>query len=515
MPQQTRQVIASAPDGQSGWVIKEIRVGADQWIKTGVVRQATAEEIRSGRVADTAPAAPATDEWGDPLAEGADESAPVAEAPVNLGATAKESASEPALSGSHNAHARLAPSASKQWTKCTASLAYIEANRHRVPEDTGSRYAEEGTKAHDYAAAVLTGKMAPSEIPDGAESRDPDFPDSDFRTPVTAYVEHCLALVPEGKKPEVEVSVPLFYQPEQSGTCDFAMVAQDRVVVRDYKHGVGVLVRSEENTQLAIYTLSLVRDYDLLYNFGPDTGIDMAVFQPRHHEGAEQAPWVTTLADLEAFCKDIEYRAIQARTAVDRVQEKLNCGGRDFTAKEILEAAPGAKFAPGEGDDSPCRWCDARGFCDARAAHCIEPMAPFVRDPVEFISAMPSEDDPEGATPEERLLTTLDGPLSDETLVGFYRSWGRLKAFFSDVADYLAQRAEEGRPAQGTKLVLGREGNREWADEDAAETFDVLVIRTPTSLPYASVFIELEHGYWDADSEQRMRARMKATAPDA
>lgn len=51
--------------------------------------------------------------------------------------------------------------------------------------------------------------------------------------------------------------------------------------------------------------------------------------------------------------------------------------------------------------------------------------------------------------------------------------------------------------------------------EDAAETFDVLVIRTPTSLPYASVFIELEHGYWDADSEQQMRARMKAAAPDA
>ncbi len=44
--------------------------------------------------------------------------------------------------------------------------------------------------------------------------------------------------------------------------------------------------------------------------------------------------------------------------------------------------------------------------------------------------------------------------------------------------------------------------------EDANRSFDVLVIRTPTALPYTSVFLELQPGYWDAESEARLRARI-------
>lgn len=44
--------------------------------------------------------------------------------------------------------------------------------------------------------------------------------------------------------------------------------------------------------------------------------------------------------------------------------------------------------------------------------------------------------------------------------------------------------------------------------EDATRSFDVLVIRTPTALPYTSVFIELQPGYWDAESETRLRERI-------
>ena len=44
--------------------------------------------------------------------------------------------------------------------------------------------------------------------------------------------------------------------------------------------------------------------------------------------------------------------------------------------------------------------------------------------------------------------------------------------------------------------------------EDANRSFDVLVIRTPTALPYTSVFLELQPGYWDAESETRLRERI-------
>ncbi len=45
--------------------------------------------------------------------------------------------------------------------------------------------------------------------------------------------------------------------------------------------------------------------------------------------------------------------------------------------------------------------------------------------------------------------------------------------------------------------------------EDANRSFDVLVIRTQTALPYSSVFMELRPGYWDADSEARLRERIE------
>ncbi|MFT3992268.1 MAG: hypothetical protein QM680_12750 [Luteolibacter sp.] len=45
--------------------------------------------------------------------------------------------------------------------------------------------------------------------------------------------------------------------------------------------------------------------------------------------------------------------------------------------------------------------------------------------------------------------------------------------------------------------------------QDANRSFDVLVIRTPTALPYTSVFMELQPGYWDSDSESRLRQRIE------
>ncbi len=45
--------------------------------------------------------------------------------------------------------------------------------------------------------------------------------------------------------------------------------------------------------------------------------------------------------------------------------------------------------------------------------------------------------------------------------------------------------------------------------EDAGRSFDVLVIRTNTALPYSSVFVELRPGYWDENSESRLRERIE------
>jgi hypothetical protein len=44
----------------------------------------------------------------------------------------------------------------------------------------------------------------------------------------------------------------------------------------------------------------------------------------------------------------------------------------------------------------------------------------------------------------------------------------------------------------------------------AGKTFRVLVLKTELTIPYTSVFIELDCGYWSAESERRLRESLKA-----
>ncbi len=44
---------------------------------------------------------------------------------------------------------------------------------------------------------------------------------------------------------------------------------------------------------------------------------------------------------------------------------------------------------------------------------------------------------------------------------------------------------------------------------DATRSYHTLVLKSATRLPYSTVFIELESGYWSADAEKRVRSGMK------
>ncbi|MCT4589502.1 MAG: hypothetical protein N4A71_16890 [Carboxylicivirga sp.] len=45
--------------------------------------------------------------------------------------------------------------------------------------------------------------------------------------------------------------------------------------------------------------------------------------------------------------------------------------------------------------------------------------------------------------------------------------------------------------------------------DQSAETFNILVIKSNSTIPYTSVFFRLNCGYWDADAEQQMRVKME------
>jgi hypothetical protein len=377
---------------------------------------------------------------------------------------------EQGITGSSNTHARLSPSDSKRWSNCLASIAFQEANAHRVRKDDGSIYADEGTEAHEWAAKVLLKQCTIEEVPEKG------MLDNDLRIHVAAYVEHCLATVPEGVSYEVEVQVPLYYQPEQTGTCDFACVTEDRITIRDYKHGGGVLVTSADNSQLAIYAFSLVKLYEDLFVFGPETIIDIHAFQPRHREGADQPHWETTLADLTSFCWNIELQAIAAREGAERVREKIGAPGRDVSPDEILEAAPGLVFHPEEGDGGSCRWCKCKSWCPKRLSASLEDLDTPVLNAEDMLAVMPDLDKKELKLPTaDRVHLTAErlglSSLGDDYLVKLYRAKKGITRFLEDVEEALEGRLLDGEEIDGVQLVMGREGNRAWANEEAADTF--------------------------------------------
>lgn len=48
--------------------------------------------------------------------------------------------------------------------------------------------------------------------------------------------------------------------------------------------------------------------------------------------------------------------------------------------------------------------------------------------------------------------------------------------------------------------------------DEISQTFRVLIIKTNLTLPYTSVFLQLDAGYWSADAERRLRAKMAGTS---
>jgi len=47
--------------------------------------------------------------------------------------------------------------------------------------------------------------------------------------------------------------------------------------------------------------------------------------------------------------------------------------------------------------------------------------------------------------------------------------------------------------------------------DQSAQLFKILILKTEMTIPYTSVFFELDCGYWDAEAEQRLRLSMPAT----
>lgn len=334
-------------------------------------------------------------------------------------------------------HALLGASSAARWIACTPSARVTE----HLPGET-SKYAEEGTSAHEVCEGTLRHRLAEWEHdqPVNFLLKAPDNPPEMIKA-ANQYVDFVhLQWGLYLHQPEVfieqEVDVSQWV-PGGFGTCDCLLIGDGILHIIDFKYGQGVPVNPERNPQLMYYALGA---YALFEGIEEVSTVRLSIVQPRMQE--EPQTWEISLADLLTW------------------------------AREVLQ--PAAEMAwKGEGVYHPgghCRFCKAYPSCRAWQKQ-YGPLAGF-------------EPYPEPAT------------LSDEELGGWLAKVQGLAAYAKDLEDYAHDALLAGRSLPGWKLVQGR-STRKWTDQDAAfqqmerSGIDeaLLYTRTPISLTVAEKMI--------------------------
>jgi len=336
-------------------------------------------------------------------------------------------------------HALLGASSAARWIACPPSA---RATEH-LPGET-SKYAEEGTRAHELCEKALRYKLAKWEagipfdlLSDWAQQ---SMPTEMFNAVCryTSFIHELWVGFPcrPGVFIEQEVDVSQWV-PGGFGTCDCLLIGDGILHIIDFKYGQGVPVNPEHNPQLMYYALGA---YALFEGIEEVDTVRLSIVQPRMQE--EPQTWELPLADLLTW------------------------------AREVLQLA--AELAwKGEGVYHPgghCRFCKAYPSCRAWQKQ-YGPLAGF-------------EPYPEPAT------------LSDEELGEWLQKLEGLAAYAKDLEEYAQQALLDGRSLPGWKLVQGR-STRKWTDQDAAfrqmehDGIDeaMLYTRTPISLTAAEKMI--------------------------
>jgi hypothetical protein len=310
------------------------------------------------------------------------------------------------------AHSLLGPSAAHRWMWCPGSVALTKD----MPDES-SPHADEGTRAHTLAEAILSGVTFPP-------------PDEDMLNHVMFFVDY-VRREAEGHQLLVEQRVDFsdaIGVPGSFGTSDAVILAGDTIKIIDLKYGMGVRVDAEENEQLQLYALGALETFGVLGGFKK---VKVAIVQPRLDHISE---WEVSVEDLREFGRSAARMAAVATGYIE-----------GFEPEGVVIFEPGEK---------QCRWCKAKATCPALLSH--------VQDAV-------------GADFEN-----LDDIGVDEIKTGAmsmgHNALSVAMAAVPLIEDWCkAVRARleaellKGEKVPGYKLVQGRNGARKWANEAEAE----------------------------------------------
>lgn len=315
--------------------------------------------------------------------------------------------------------------------RCAGSLA-LEAN---CP-DKSSKFADEGTAAHELAAwALEAGNDAAAYI---GRIIDVDGNEFEVDEDMAAYVQIYLDTVrqyADGNELMIEQRVEfsdVVGVPESFGTSDAVILTADgeEIQVHDLKYGRGVKVDADENEQLMLYALGALNEFGMVGDF---KRVRMVIHQPRL---AHVSEWDCTVEDLQAFGQ----RANGAAAKCIEIVDTQIHGPEDF--------------APGE---KQCRFCKAKATCPALTNHVLSTVADDFVDVNEPIA-------PQLAAAEERIENSDNAHVAAHlAAVDLIESW--CKAVRAKAESELLA----GRNVPGFKIVEGRRGARKWTNEAEVE----------------------------------------------
>lgn len=299
-------------------------------------------------------------------------------------------------------HALLSASSSHRWLNCPPSARLCEEYAA-----TTSNYAQEGTDAHTLCTYKLQKALG---IKTFNPTADLTYYNQEMEDIANDYVTFILELanVP-GSKVMIEQRLDISdYIEGGFGTGDCIVVADKVLHIVDFKYGQGVMVESEDNTQMKLYALGALKMLDGIYDIDH---VSMTIYQPRRSN-------ITT----HTLFKESLYQ-----WAEDIVKPTA-----------ALAYAGGGEFSSGDW----CKFCRAKVECRARAEENLK-LVKFDFKP----AALLDEDE----------IAEILGKIDN------------LVAWAADIKEHALQAALSGAQWQGWKLVESR-SNRKYVDDKVVAT---------------------------------------------
>lgn len=215
------------------------------------------------------------------------------------------------------AHAKLSPSSSKRWMTCPGSIRLIDKVKVK---DTPSKYAAEGTVAHEICETCLVEGKSPREFL-GLKMEADGFTftvSQDMVEACNVYVDYIRDQI---RSPKDECNIDIECQVEvrcslkeigipglDGGTSDCVLIDRDNahIEIVDYKHGAGVAVEADNNTQAMQYGLGALLLLDRKGEYISDWDVTLTIVQPRaFHKDGSRRSWRISANALLAWKNEI------------------------------------------------------------------------------------------------------------------------------------------------------------------------------------------------------------------